>query len=74
MVRDHGLGIPAADLPRIFERFQRAGNVVGCIPGAGIGLISARQIVAQHGGTIGVQSVEGAGSSFTVRLPLAARA
>lgn len=72
-VRDHGLGIPQADLLRIFERFQRAGNVAGCIPGAGIGLASAQQIVDQHGGTISVESVEGSGSTFTVRLPLAGR-
>src|SRR5581483_5020436 len=70
-VTDHGLGIPAADLPRVFERFQRGANVHGRIGGSGIGLASARQIVEQHGGTISVQSTEGAGSTFTVRLPLA---
>jgi excisionase family DNA binding protein len=69
-VRDHGLGIPAADLPHIFDRFQRATNVQGRIRGTGIGLTSARQIVEQHGGTISVESVEGAGSVFTVCLPL----
>ena len=72
-VTDHGLGVPAADLPRIFERFRRAGNVAGRIGGTGIGLASARQLVEQHGGTIAVDSVEGAGSTFTVRLPLGAR-
>lgn len=70
-VRDQGLGIPAADLPRVFERFRRARNVEGRIGGTGIGLASVRQIVEQHGGTITVESVEGAGSTFTVRLPLA---
>jgi PAS domain S-box-containing protein/excisionase family DNA binding protein len=70
-VRDHGLGIPAVDLPRVFQRFRRARNVEGRIGGTGIGLASARQIVEQHGGTITVESVEGAGSTFTVRLPLA---
>jgi signal transduction histidine kinase len=69
-VRDQGLGIPAADLPRIFERFHRAGNVVGRIAGTGIGLASVRQIVEHHGGTIAVESQEGRGSTFTVRLPL----
>jgi signal transduction histidine kinase len=69
-VMDQGLGVPAADLPRIFRRFQRARNVEGRIGGTGIGLASARQIVEQHGGSIGVASVEGAGSTFTVRLPL----
>jgi signal transduction histidine kinase len=69
-VRDQGLGIPAEDLPRIFEPFQRARNVVGRIGGSGLGLASVRQIVEQHGGTIAVTSEGGAGSTFTVRLPL----
>jgi PAS domain S-box-containing protein/excisionase family DNA binding protein len=69
-VRDRGLGIPAADLPRVFERFRRAKNVEGRIGGTGIGLASARRIVEQHGGTIAVESLERAGSTFTVRLPL----
>ena len=69
-VRDRGLGIPAADLPLVFEQFHRAGNVVGRFIGSGIGLAGSRQIVEQHGGTIVVESREGAGSTFTVRLPL----
>jgi signal transduction histidine kinase len=71
-VQDQGMGIPAADLPHIFDRFRRAGNVVGHIQGTGIGLASARGIVEQHEGTIAVESTEGVGSTFTVRLPLAA--
>ena len=71
-VQDHGIGIPAADLPRVFDRFERARNVVGRIGGSGIGLAASRQIVEQHGGTIAVESREGQGSSFRVRLPLAA--
>ncbi|MDP9374783.1 MAG: PAS domain-containing sensor histidine kinase, partial [Chloroflexota bacterium] len=70
-VRDRGLGIPAADLPRVFERFYRAGNVPGQVSGTGIGLASVRQIVEQHGGTVAVESAEGAGTAFTIRLPLA---
>ena len=70
-VRDRGVGIPAADRPRLFERFYRASNVAGRIAGSGIGLAGVRQIVEQHGGTIDVESVEGQGSTFTVRLPLA---
>ena len=69
-VRDHGVGIPAADLPHIFERFRRGSNVAGQIGGTGLGLTSARRIVEQHGGTISVHSEEGKGSTFTVRLPL----
>jgi len=70
VVRDEGIGIPAADLAHIFDRFARAGNVVGHFQGTGIGLASARGIVEQHGGTIAVESTEGVGSTFTVRLPL----
>ena len=73
-VRDEGMGIPAADLPYIFERFRRGTNVVGKIGGSGIGLTGAQRIVEQHGGTIGVESVEGHGATFTVRLPLVAHA
>lgn len=68
-VQDQGIGIPAAELGRIFEQFTRASNV-GAVAGTGVGLASARQIVEQHGGTIEVSSSEGAGSTFTVRLPL----
>ncbi|MFN8556342.1 MAG: sensor histidine kinase [Dehalococcoidia bacterium] len=68
-VQDRGIGIPAVDLPYTFERFHRAANVRG-IAGNGIGLAGARQIIEQHGGQISVESVEGEGSTFTVRLPL----
>ncbi len=69
-VQDQGLGIPVVDLPHIFERFFRAGNVTTSIAGSGIGLAGAQQIVAMHGGTLSVESVEGAGSTFIVELPL----
>jgi signal transduction histidine kinase len=68
-VIDKGLGIPAADLPRVFEPWHRGGNV-GRIGGTGIGLFGARRIVEQHGGTISAASAEGEGATFTVRLPL----
>jgi signal transduction histidine kinase len=70
-VRDQGLGIPAEDLPHIFERFRRARNAVEIV-GTGLGLSGARQLVEQHGGSIEAESQEGAGSTFTVRLPLEA--
>lgn len=70
MVRDEGVGIPADDLPHVFDWFFRAGNVAGRIGGTGIGLASAQQVVEQHGGCISVESEEGRGSTFTVRLPL----
>jgi signal transduction histidine kinase len=68
-VTDHGVGIPAADLPHVFERFRRGGNVAFA-QGTGIGLGVVHSIVQQHGGSIEVDSVEGQGSTFTVRLPL----
>lgn len=69
-VRDAGIGIPAEDLPRIFERFYRASNVGDQLRGTGLGLAGARQIVEQHGGEISVSSEPGAGTTFAVRLPL----
>lgn len=69
-VSDRGIGIPADDLPSIFERFHRGINVEGSISGTGIGLTAVRRIVEQHGGVIEVRSEEGAGSTFTVLLPL----
>jgi signal transduction histidine kinase len=69
-VSDTGEGIPAADLPHIFERFRRGGNVEGRIPGTGIGLSGVRSILEQHGGSIGVESAVGQGTTVTVRLPL----
>jgi signal transduction histidine kinase len=69
-VEDHGLGIPAEDLPHIFSWFQRGRNVRERIDGTGIGLASAKYVVERHGGTLTVSSQEGVGSTFTVRLPL----
>ena len=69
-VSDQGIGIPEQDLARIFERFYRASNVTERMSGTGIGLVGVRQIVEQHGGSISVESREGEGSTFIVRLPL----
>jgi PAS domain S-box-containing protein len=69
-VDDDGLGIPEQDLPFVFERFHRGSNVAGRIPGTGIGLAGAREIVQQHGGQIAVYRREGRGTSFEVMLPL----
>ena len=71
-VQDHGEGIPEQDLPHIFERFRRGENVSGRIPGTGIGLAGARQIVESHGGTIRAESRMGQGTTVTVRLPFQA--
>jgi signal transduction histidine kinase len=71
-VSDRGEGIPAADLPHIFERFRRGRNVEGRIPGTGIGLAGVQRIVELHHGTISVDSSLGEGTTFTIRLPLGA--
>jgi two-component system sensor histidine kinase/response regulator len=68
-IEDQGIGIPAADLPMVMERFHRAGNV-GAIGGTGLGLAGAKQIVEQHGGSLHITSAEGRGTTVTVRLPL----
>jgi signal transduction histidine kinase len=68
-VSDRGIGIPAEDQPRIFEAFQRAGNV-GEIVGSGLGLLITKRCVELHGGSIGFVSAAGEGTTFTVRLPV----
>jgi len=69
-VSDHGLGIPEADLPHVFDSFYRASNVLNSVTGTGVGLASARQIVEQHGGSIDVESIEGRGTTVKLSLPL----
>jgi signal transduction histidine kinase len=71
-VEDTGMGIAEEDLPYIFERFYR-GRGVGssAIPGAGMGLAIAKEIVEQHAGQLGVTSQENVGSTFWVRFPAA---
>jgi signal transduction histidine kinase len=72
-IADHGVGIPPAARARIFERFYKVdrARVRGETGGTGLGLSIARHIVEQHGGTIWVESVEGAGSTFRFALPSA---
>jgi len=71
-VRDKGLGIAAADLPRLFSRFGRIVTADNSnIPGTGLGLYFARELARMQGGEITVRSQEGAGSAFTISLPLA---
>lgn len=68
-IEDRGIGIPPADLERIFSRFERGANVAGRFSGTGIGLAIARQIVEQHGGSLSVTSEVGQGSTFTLHFP-----
>ncbi|MHB8420245.1 MAG: chemotaxis protein CheB [Myxococcales bacterium] len=72
VVRDHGIGIEAQDLSRIFLRFERAVSSRQ-FGGLGMGLYIARQIVDAHGGTLSVDSEPGKGSTFTVELPIQSR-
>lgn len=65
---DRGIGIPLADLPHLFSRHFRGSNVSGIV-GTGTGLFVARKIVELHKGSVQVESTEGQGSRFTVRLP-----
>jgi signal transduction histidine kinase len=70
-VSDQGIGIPEAARTQLFERFYRASNLdPRRMPGTGIGLSIVSEIVALHGGVVQVDSAEGHGSTFTVRLPL----
>jgi PAS domain S-box-containing protein len=67
-VRDEGIGIAAADQPRVFEQFERAVSSRN-YSGFGLGLWIVREIVRKHGGWIGVASTPGGGTTFTVSLP-----
>jgi PAS domain S-box-containing protein len=72
-VVDYGIGIPRDEIPKLFERFHRARNVSSrYYGGLGLGLYIAKAIVEAHRGSIGVESEEGNGSRFTIRLPLPA--
>jgi PAS domain S-box-containing protein len=72
VVHDEGVGVPQAAQAHLFERFYRAPNVDSLqASGFGIGLYVVHEIVTRHGGTVAVDSTEGHGSTFTVRLPLA---
>jgi two-component system sensor histidine kinase SenX3 len=69
-VTDQGIGIPEKDLERIFERFYRVDPARSRqTGGTGLGLAIVKHVVTNHGGDISVWSAEGAGSTFTIRLP-----
>jgi len=67
---DTGIGIPAMDLPYIFDKFYRASNAAMEVSGTGLGLAIVKSIVENHGGRIWVESMVGKGSVFTVVLPV----
>ena len=72
-VSDQGIGIAERDLERVFERFYRADPARSrATGGTGLGLAIVKHIASNHGGEVSVWSVEGSGSTFTLRLPLAA--
>ena len=74
-VVDHGIGIPARDLERIFERFYRVDRARSReTGGTGLGLSIVRHVAANHGGDVQVSSVEGEGSTFVLRVPANRRA
>jgi PAS domain S-box-containing protein len=70
-VRDTGTGIPESELPNIFNRFHRVEGANGRTQeGTGIGLALVQELAKLHGGTVGVESVHGEGSTFVVTIPL----
>jgi signal transduction histidine kinase len=72
VVRDTGIGIPAESLPKLFQEFYRAKNAKALEEaGTGLGLAIVKDLVDRYAGHIGVESREGAGTTFTVTLPLA---
>ncbi|MDE6825783.1 MAG: HAMP domain-containing histidine kinase, partial [Paramuribaculum sp.] len=68
-ISDNGNGIPSGDLRHIFKRFYRGKASAGEQPGMGLGLAYVRLLTEAHGGEIGVESTEGEGTCFTIRLP-----
>jgi signal transduction histidine kinase len=71
IVRDNGIGIPAPELPYIFDRFYRATNASIHKSGSGLGLSIVKSIIEKHGGRIWAESVEKEGSTFHVIIPSA---
>jgi signal transduction histidine kinase len=68
-VKDRGVGIPPEEIPDLFLPFRRRAMTRNLAPGAGLGLSVVRRILQAHGGRIEVESVQGTGSTFRIRLP-----
>jgi signal transduction histidine kinase len=73
LVRDHGAGIPEADLPQVFDKAFRGSNAAS-VAGSGLGLYMARSIVDVHGGTVTARNVSESGTEFRIWLPVAVNA
>jgi two-component system sensor histidine kinase SenX3 len=70
-VQDHGIGIPRRDLERVFERFYRVDRARSRdTGGTGLGLAIVRHVANNHAGDVRVESLEGEGSTFTLRVPI----
>lgn len=69
-VQDTGIGIPAEDMPHLFEEFFRASNVAKTTKGTGLGLSLVKYIIERHGGRISVESEQGKGTSFKFTIPI----
>jgi hypothetical protein len=69
-VTDTGIGIDAADLPKLFQEFGQLENVYRWKRGAGLGLFISKQLIEMHGGHIGAESEPGTGTTFFIQLPL----
>jgi len=67
-VRDNGIGVPEGEVPRLFRRFVRGSNTGG-VSGSGLGLHIVREIMAGHGGQVGLESKQGEGTTFRLDLP-----
>jgi two-component system sensor histidine kinase SenX3 len=74
VIGDQGIGIEARELDRVFERFYRSESARRHASGTGLGLSIVRHVAGSHGGSVEVESTEGAGSVFTLKLPIAVHA
>lgn len=69
-VEDHGAGIDPSDIDKVFDRYYRTAKERTSRQSSGLGLSIAQGVVQKHGGSIGVESVVGSGTVFTMRLPV----
>ena len=69
-IQDQGIGIPEDELPGVFDGFVRASNARARFTGTGLGLVCARRLIESQGGSLEIASVEGCGTTVTIRLPL----